>query len=80
MKKQKCVSCGTEFEANKEEQTIKVILNNPGEVFVKGQVVTCPSCKCQTAEGEDIKQILTDFDKAYEEKHKNFKKVLAYSK
>ncbi len=76
MEKSKCISCGHSFEGNKKTERIKVILNNPGEVLIDGDVVSCPNCKCQTAEGDDIKNILENFDDAYEEKHKNFKKLV----
>jgi len=71
-----CLSCGHSFEEIKKKEPIKVTLNNPGEVFIDGTVISCPHCKCQTAEGEDLNKILEDFDIAYEEKHKNFKKLL----
>jgi hypothetical protein len=77
MEKIKCISCGHSFEANKKVEKIKVTLNNPGEVFIEGKVTSCPNCKCQTAEAEDLKKILDDFDVVYEEKHKHFKKILA---
>lgn len=72
----KCISCGHSFEGNKKTEQIKVTLNNPGEVLINGEVVSCPNCKCQTAEGEDIKNILETFDDTYEEQHKKFKKLV----
>lgn len=76
MVNQNCISCGHSFEPEKKTEQIKVILSNPGEVLIDGAVVSCPNCKCQSAEGDDLKKILGDFDDAYEKQNKKFKEMI----
>ena len=76
MEKTKCISCGHEFEKNKENKKIKVTLSNPGEVVCEGKVTTCPNCKEHFAEGEDILNIADSFDEAHAEKYSKFKKQI----
>lgn len=70
--KMKCVSCGKEFDEKKKLKEIKVTLNNPGEVFCEGLIITCPHCKTEYADNEDMLKLAENFEKAYDAK--KFKK------
>ncbi|MFH0868826.1 MAG: hypothetical protein V1839_01220 [archaeon] len=72
MASRKCISCGAEFEEKKELKEIKVTLPNPGEIFCEGIVITCPKCKEDYADHEDMLKLAENFEKACESK--KFKK------
>lgn len=69
MKKVKCISCGKEFEEKKENKNVKVVLNNPGDVFCEGSVSTCPHCDEEYVEGEDILKLAKSFDQEHKKKY-----------
>lgn len=71
MIKMKCISCKNEFEGKKEKKEIKTTLSNPGDVFSEGNVITCPHCKEDYVEEEDILNLAASFDKAHSEKYKD---------
>jgi len=73
MEKRKCISCSSEFEEKKELKKLKVTLNNPGEIFFEGSVITCPHCKEDYADSQDMLLLAEQFEREYNEK--NFKKL-----
>jgi len=77
MEKTKCISCGHEFDEKVEVKKLKVTLNNPGDVFFEGNVVTCPNCDKHSAKEEDINNLAEAFDKAHAEKYSKFKNISA---
>ena len=68
----KCIDCGHEFSKIKQEKELKVELSNPGIVVFKGKTIECPKCGERYTEEEDIKELLSNFEKEHSEKNLKF--------
>ncbi len=66
----KCVDCGGKVKSEREEVDLKVTLNNPGVVILRGEAMRCENCGEKYTDEDNFEKLADEFDKKYSEKHK----------